>query len=88
MRVPELDYPRADGAEMPDSAQRTINENDEQIIYKHTAYNLAVRFVIFDWDLVTCEAALAIPRMPKDSDYEFLQTKLLSDAERLLEITN
>jgi hypothetical protein len=88
MRVPELDYPRSDGTEAPPQFAKVIAESDEPIIYK--AYRIQPRRQIcyFDWDLVTCEAALAMPRMPNDSDYDLLQAKLLADAERVLEVTS
>lgn len=88
MRVPEFDYPRSDGTTAPIGALPVSGDGDVAMIYK--AYRLQPRRQIcyFDWDLVTCEAALAMPRMPRDSDYDALQAKLLADAERILEMTS
>ncbi len=88
MRVPELDYPHPDGTVAPAYFAKTLDEDEEPIIYK--AYRIQPRRQVcyLDWDLVTCEAALAMPRMPKDSDYDVLQSKLFTDAERILEVTS
>lgn len=85
MRVPSLD---PDPEVVP-----LLPVNDEalesgELVYK--AYRVLHRRLVcyFDWDLITCEAALALPRMPKESDYELLAESLLADAERFLEVSS